>query len=324
MATVEITIKKKRTPAGSGSKRRSGIAAPRDRRQLGRRRQQKAQGIRFYDLGQRANGADIYHGYLLNVIDGWNPQLGSESELIPTFNALRDEILAVGSLSNFMPISKNGATAKSLRLQFDVFDDYPENLSQYEGNTLTISETELEGFSMIPSVRVFTAGSRNWPYFGSTLKITNAPSYSADPVAFEPSVNMDVGIVPALAHQRGATIRTGGSVAQDVLNGIYATTPRSALPFTDSVDEYEINYDLWRVMKASPDARAFTVSTSGPPGASISPAGFPHPGDYPPPPGTPFTSGAADFGDDLDPEDIPGRLVLIVKKGGGTFYFWTE
>lgn len=313
MSDVTITIKrKKRTPSRGTSRRKGMLAKAPGKQDLGRRRVKSDVVIRFWDLGQYANGDPVYPSFV-------DVSTGSMNDLIDGINAILTAV--ADPFATFMPLDKASPVATELSIAYGggAHVGKPADLDAYSGNTLSITASEFETFGFGGLGMFFAIASNVEIPSLNAFHVTNVPDPDAEDVPL-PGGSIDIGLAPAAALQL-AQVEYDFPLIIERLNRFYAVIQRNVAPILagPSSVNYDEEYERWRVMRLSPDARA-DQSTGGPP-SPISPSAFAPSGFYPAPPATPTGSFFSTLG--LNPaETYSDMLLAIIRKGSQLYYVW--
>lgn len=327
---IIIDVPRDEPSRSQSPERRKGIVRPRDHSQeLGRRRLKKEGLIRFFDLGYIIGVGDVYASSIptFDPVNGLSGTGLDQTDIDAKYFDLRDQILAIPEadiFTSFTHLTKTHPVIANSYLEYvsdtlGYVNDVPANITAFSTEGLKLSPSEAVTLNLGNSY--FLSRSPMDDEDG-LWKITNEPSFGADAVSFTKSNNMDVAISPTFAYQ-GA----GVSYSRDeALNQFIATLPRASAPWDSSGSSYAVRYDLWRIMRASPDARAAEETALV--WTLISPASFAPAGTFPPPPAEPVAAiydaaifdAIFDFGSGV--QAPIGTLQLIIRQNGQYFYFW--
>lgn len=325
------------------------------------RRLSNAAGIRFFDLGWK-DGADLYISFLPEITgDPSSLQflvdaITSEQEKELT-DYIQSQILSVAPenwLTTFRKITKSSTWSKMIT----VYSYHPDNVTQYfeggtlnslgnfSGDALKLTSEEAEGLAIFPNGELFYPIFFYFREMEANIKITAVADIEAEEVSFSPSPLMDIFLTPAIVFNSGQTNYFNGENAYNyiqkiqLLNNFYSTFPREILKqLYDALgpewwtlpNGYSDYYFTWSLLKQLSEARLFhgvevTNESPAPPDRTYS---EPSVSDFPfeeiyTPDGIEENATNIDngYGFNLSVSTIASKLVMIIKKGNETFYFW--
>lgn len=322
-------------------------------------RRKNKQGIRLFDLGQRKSG-DLWTSIDVVIAP---PLLGASGVTPPSIRSLQlsdfesVDAIFISEAGNwkemFRPIAKGGPLETNSKISVSgmAFGDFLPNLPTNIWNSSGLHVTTGD---LTAGLEIDNANGYIEPVIlldNGTYKITAANSFASPTVAFTPTTQMDVFLVPAIVTPSVADgyIDSFGAGFAEQGGFFYTTIYRPSLfnvsdpnysafnlPFPGNWPTY---YYTLLYLKSQASTKAARLDFGPDTWSEVAISTFPGVGLFPSPPTNPPTGGSAGlprydlvagigahnggFGTN-NASGYPGALVAVVQKGNDKFYFWAQ